>query len=192
MFDALLLANAPSPTRVVLLREPLGGLAGPCSRSSIARLWLKLAPDTNTRTTGGGQAWYWLEPLKDFPHRWVACFDERRCEVERDAIFDEGWSQPICCSHPHFCRKLKDPRMYQAVDSLKKCVSFKSAVLGYARQGRVSNMHSERLLSSVRRASPAKLPYAERVLAAGLLTQWLRPHMSDESNYQLTFGKLIN
>jgi hypothetical protein len=39
-------------------------------------------------------------------------------------------------------------------------------------------MHLERLLSDIKRASPAKLPYAERVCAAGLAAQFLKPHLA--------------
>jgi hypothetical protein len=38
-------------------------------------------------------------------------------------------------------------------------------------------MHVERLFSQVKKATPKKLPLAERVCAAGLLTQWMRPHL---------------
>ena len=37
-------------------------------------------------------------------------------------------------------------------------------------------MHIERMLSLVQKATPSKLPYAERLLAAGMLTQWLKDH----------------
>ena len=49
----------------------------------------------------------------------------------------------------------------------------------WAAHAKVCNMHLERLLALVKRASPGKLPYAERVCAAGLLTQWISPHLSE-------------
>jgi hypothetical protein len=30
-----------------------------------------------------------------------------------------------------------------------------------------------------KKATPSKLPYAERLMAAGLLTQWLKPHLAE-------------
>ena len=42
----------------------------------------------------------------------------------------------------------------------------------------VSQMHCERLLSGIKAATPSKLPYAERLCGAGLLSMFMRPHIA--------------
>ena len=123
------------------------------------------------------QAWYWLDPLASFPNRWAAAYDLRRPESERNDILQEGlFRASICCSHPDYCRKVKE--VYGTIDSLRSCRAFKSTAQSHGLHGLTTSMGLERLLSTVKKATPARLPFAERVLAAGLLTQWIKPHMS--------------
>jgi hypothetical protein len=122
------------------------------------------------------QVWYWLSILTEFPLRWVAAFDVRRSDQEQADIMEEGWRQPLCCKHPNFDRKI--PNVYTTLSQLRRCPCFKSSCIGMGSRGRVTNMGLERLLGLIKKASPARLPYAERLLAAGLLTQWLKPHLA--------------
>ena len=123
------------------------------------------------------QVTYWMFSVTEFPFRWTAAFDVRRSSTERSAILFEGWSRYLCCKHPDFDRKMGS--VYGCFTELERCKCFESSVQGLGSRGMVTNMKNERLFAQVKRATPSKLPYAERVLAAGLLTQWLRPHIAD-------------
>ena len=59
------------------------------------------------------------------------------------------------------------------------CKAFGSSVRGMGSRGKLTNMDNERLFAGVKKATPSKLPYAERLMAAGLLTQWLKPHLAE-------------
>ena len=121
------------------------------------------------------QVWYFLSDLEDFPHKWVQAVDPRRSIAERNAIYDEGWKQRICCKDPNVCRKL--PFIYSTLEELRACPCSRSVVKGYARHGKTNNMNVERVLNLVKKSTPTRLLYAERVCAAGCLQQWLSPHI---------------
>ena len=54
-------------------------------------------------------------------------------------------------------------------------------------------MDNERLFAGVKKATPSKLPYAERLMAAGLLTQWLKPHLAEggDDPRTMTRGQMV-
>ena len=118
---------------------------------------------------------YWLtEVFHDFPYRWVAAFDKRRTPFERKEILRIGYTRNLCCKTPFFDRRVGIT--YASLAELEACKCFESSCTKWGKYGRSTNMNMERVLSEVRRATPSKLPFAERLCAAGLLTQWLHGH----------------
>ena len=68
---------------------------------------------------------------------------------------------------------------YTSLAELQACKCFKSCVTNLGTNGEITNMRNERFFAAIKKATPANLPHAERLLAAGLLTQWLRPHLAE-------------
>ena len=66
--------------------------------------------------------------------------------------------------------------MHDSLDALKLDGEVRQALQTWSHKTRLCNMHTERDLALVKQASPMKNPLAERLAAAGLLTQWLRSH----------------
>ena len=117
---------------------------------------------------------FWLGEFREYPHRWVAAVDVRRTQAERDDILKTGFANNICCQHPFFCRRIR--QIYSTLDELRRCRAFINSSHGLARHGDCCNMNCERQLALIKSATPQRLPFAERLCAAGLLTQWLGPH----------------
>ena len=69
--------------------------------------------------------------------------------------------------------------IYTSLAELQACKCFKASVVNLGENGEITNMRNERLFAAVKKATPAKLPHAERLMAAGLMTQWLRPHLAE-------------
>ena len=57
--------------------------------------------------------------------------------------------------------------------------TLRNVLCNWGRTCKVSNMHMERTLSRVKKATPGKGIYAERLLPAGALGEWLRRHVED-------------
>jgi hypothetical protein len=72
--------------------------------------------------------------------------------------------------------------LYPSIEKLREDKCLRGCLQKLGKHGNLCNMECERLLSSFRKATPDKLPHAERVCAAGLLTQWLRPHLKANGN----------
>jgi hypothetical protein len=123
---------------------------------------------------------YYLGPLSDFPNRWASAFDPRRSAQEQRQILKEGYTRPVCCKDPNCCRKVAT--IYQTLEELVACEEFKSIWRSRGAKGKNTNMHVERILGLVKKSCPAKLPFAERLLASGLLSEWLKTHTKDGSN----------
>ena len=83
----------------------------------------------------------------------------------------------ICCADPFYTRRVKTT--YSSLADLKSCKAFKESNRKWGKFGKVCNMHKERDLSLVRKATPSHLPYAERVCAAGLVASLMRAHRSE-------------
>ena len=118
--------------------------------------------------------------MYDYPFKWVSTQDVRLSSEERDKIYHAGYHQCICCANANFCRKLKFA--YVSVEELKACQCFASSVQNFGKRGKSNDMHLERVLAEVKKATPARLPHAERLCAAGLLTQFLTPHLKEGGN----------
>ena len=121
------------------------------------------------------QVWFWLGPLKDFPFKWVGTQDPHNSTEEQEAIYEERFNQFHCCKDEGFDRKLV--RIYPTFEELRICKCFSKCVSKMGRQAKVLSMELERLLAQISKASPEKLPHAERLCAQGLMCQWLRPHL---------------
>ena len=115
--------------------------------------------------------------MHDFPFKWASSQDLRYTPAQRDQIYHDGWTRNICCKDPTSDRKV--PLVYGSLSELKACVCFKSAVSHLGVHAKACNMNLERLLALVKKSTLGRLPYAERVCAAGLATQWLRPHLRE-------------
>ena len=99
--------------------------------------------------------------------------DEKRTAEDRDSEYT-GWQPPDCCQDDVCDRKVHETYVYLA--ELKACICFKSSTRKMGIMFKVCSMHIERLFAQVKKATQAHLPAAERVCAAGLMCQWLRPH----------------
>lgn len=67
-------------------------------------------------------------------------------------------------------------RLHPTLESFRGDATMMSAIEDWAAHAKLANMHTERLLSLIKKSSPGKYPAAERICSSGYLAQWLREH----------------
>eukprot|EP00969_Alexandrium_andersonii_P308173 13621483-Alexandrium_andersonii.AAC.1 len=97
-----------------------------------------------------------------------------RHHADPSSVAQRFWNDHACNKDDWFSLKLMD--IFQNSAELGSDACLKAALLNWGRCAKVTNMHVERMLSRLKRATPAKLPYAERLLAAGAVAEWLHRH----------------
>ena len=121
------------------------------------------------------QLWIRFELVfEDYPYLFV-----RFAHAEFDSLqlADDFFAFAVCrCCVGRF--GLKVLKMYPTAAELAKCKHFKHAMYNWKANATIVNMHLERLLALIKKATPCKAPYVDRSCAAGTLTQWLRRHVT--------------
>ena len=95
--------------------------------------------------------------------------------AEIQALYD----RPDCCVDEHFTDKARI--IGGTTAGFNKSMGLKAALRSWAMHSSLTNMGTERLLSLVRRSCPSRC-YAERMVAAGYLTQVQQVHRSAGGN----------
>lgn len=119
--------------------------------------------------TLAAKLWYsFVIPLSGFPYSLVKLVIPAP-EVQRAAVAEHLFRTPDCCLDADFSRKVKG--LAGSADALMRHEPLLGAIDAWSRQGRLCNMHTERLLAAIRKATASKAPVAERLISAGTLSQ---------------------
>lgn len=86
----------------------------------------------------------------------------------------------VCDLEPDMAAKLHASMIDRSPENIARDRGLHEALLLWDRCAKLSNMHTERLLSQIKAACPEKSgkPWLERMVAAGLLTQWNAAHLA--------------
>ena len=125
------------------------------------------------------QTFYFFEEMLDsLPLKLLRMVDVRRdCVQETMPIAREVIDGYMCDSDPEVCGKLRV--MYPTAEALANCPEFRAVLQQWGRTGKLCNMQTERMLKAIKTATPDKCPHLDRMLSAGLLTQWLTRHVRE-------------
>lgn len=124
------------------------------------------------------QLWLHFElPFSTWPFVLLLLVDERHTE-EPIAVARRFWSDHHCNKDPWFSSKLM--HLFRTPEEMCSDECFLSALKAWGSTAKVTNMHVERILARMKKATPEKLPSVERMLAAGNVSEWLRRHMANQ------------
>ena len=102
--------------------------------------------------------------------------DSRLGLADQRDLAQKLWDAPACCKDNDFEGKVMG--MFESWQQMMMDDCFLRTLRTYAEQKRLSNMHLERALASVRRTTPSNHADIERITCAGGLAAWLQHHVS--------------
>ena len=121
------------------------------------------------------QIWHYFEvPFSSWPYRLLALVDERR-RYEAAAVATEFWNDSLCNKDPWFSAKLMN--IFDNAEQLRGDPCLLGSLQTWGKSAKLSNMHVERQLARMKKATQGKLPLAERLLSAGAVSEWVRTHV---------------
>ncbi|CAK0877216.1 unnamed protein product [Prorocentrum cordatum] len=125
-----------------------------------------------------GQVWRCIySVLGEYPYRLILRTqgDRETTRRETDALYHKC----ECCLDDHFTKKAR--AIGGTADGFLRHVGLRAAIRSWAATARLTNMCTERLLSTVRRASPLR-SHADRVVSAGFLSLIQAAHRAAGGN----------
>jgi hypothetical protein len=117
--------------------------------------------------------WFVFEQvLGDFPFLFILML---RSDEDAQRISEQFFRTYECCREKDFAAKVY--RLFGSPAALKSSVVFRQAIRLWAKNQKVCNMHVERLLALIKKASSScGYVHIERMMGAGFLTQLLVAH----------------
>ena len=128
-----------------------------------------------------GMVWHYFEcTFASYPYLLLDLVHPRR----EDSVLDiaaQFIRTPKCDLDAEFSLKLKT--LFPTAEAIVGSHTLLNALRNFGRKAKLTNMHLERLLSRVKRATPGKLPMAERLLNAGYVGEFIRQHTVDHGGH---------
>ena len=123
--------------------------------------------------SAAAQTWWRFEvPYTNWPFRLL-----RMLKGDPLPVAEEFYAAPLCCLEGHMSGKLR--ALWPAAAAMANDDEFLRALRLWGTCAKVSNMHTERLLARVKRATGAQgCPVLESYLANGYLAQFLAEHIA--------------
>lgn len=119
--------------------------------------------------------WRFVVPFSTWPYKLARMVRPGVSARERLSLAAELLSARPCCVDMYCSQKLRDA--YASPEALVEDRELQAVLEAWCRTGRLCNMHTERQFARIRKAVPSGKPYAERVCAAGMLTQVRHAHV---------------
>ena len=119
--------------------------------------------------------WWRLEvPHAQWPYKLLLMVDPLTRPQDQFDIAKQCFDANACDLDPHFTRKLRN--IYFGPHDMYADSDLKTLLIAWGREGKLCNMHTERLLASIKQAAPGRSPELERVITCGYMAQMLKAH----------------
>jgi hypothetical protein len=185
--NSMLELVSPATNPFLITRgEIVGMLLRPASNTDLGVLWAhwEFEPELCTRmkdevlnflVSADAQIAWKYGFLDEFPFLLLPGIAD---EPARLGLCKQLWSKELCCLEPLMARKLK--LLFKSAEDMSANATFWASLKLWAQKTRLGNMNVERLFALIKSATNSKTtpPIIERLVANGIMTQFLSAHRS--------------